>query len=67
MCNKRCFNTYCPTHKKIIDKRAVKENINKAVKKKLNEEFANSPLANVIIDIANSEYHNKLCICIQKR
>tara|TARA_B100000073_G_scaffold67031_3_gene49570 strand:- start:6391 stop:7065 length:675 start_codon:yes stop_codon:yes gene_type:complete len=63
-CNKRCFNTYCTTHKKIIDKRAVKESYNK--KKKLNEEFANSPLANVIIDIANSEYHNT-CAYVFKR
>ena len=64
ICDKKCFNKYCPSHKKILDKRAEKESYNK--KKKLNEEFANSPLANVIIDLANQEYHNT-CICIQKR
>ena len=29
ICDKKCFNKYCPSHKKIIDKRAEKESYNK--------------------------------------
>ena len=56
VCDKKCFNKYCPSHEKIINKRATKKSHNQ--KKKLFNEFVNSPLANVIIDLTNQEYHN---------
>lgn len=55
-CGKKCFNKYCPSHEKIINKRAAKKSCNK--KKQLFNEFGNSPAANVIIDLVNQEYHN---------
>ena len=63
-CDKKCFNKYCPSHEKIMNKRAAKKSYNE--KKKLNEEFANLPLANVIIDLTTQAYHNT-CAYVFKR
>ena len=63
-CDKPCIDKFCKNHKAIMDKRAIKKSYNK--KKKLNEEFANSPLANVIIDLSNEEYNNT-CAYVFKR
>ena len=53
-CDKKCFNKYCPSHEKIINKKTAKKSHNK----KLFNELVNSPLDNVIIGLTNPEYHN---------
>ena len=63
-CNKGCFEKYCLNHEKIIEKRELKNSLNK--KKKVMEDFNNSPLSNFIIEAAQKEYHNT-CAYVFKR